>query len=484
MRITKNKKPDIFVELEIESSGFNGVSVGRIDGMVHFVDGAVPGDTVRAKITKQKKSYVECKTVEILEKSPNRIEPLCEHFEHCGGCKRQDLIYSEQVKWKELNVIESFQRLHKVEVGEFEKILYAPKEFYYRNKMEFSFADKRWLTPEEMQNHNKEENPILDKNFAFGLHVSGAFDKVLDLNICHLQQHKANEIFQLSKNYFKSNNITANSAREHTGLLRNLIIRYSQFEDNFMVILITNPNPDENDLEHINRWAKIIFDLDFVSSVIYAKKELNSPVKIIEHQTLYGKDYLLEDILGVKFQISPFSFFQTNPSQLNGFIQNILDYSELKSDEILWDLYCGTGSISLPSSQYVKKVIGLELVESSIFDAKSNAKLNNIENTEFYAVDLHTKSLPDIFERLNKPDNVIIDPPRAGIHINVINHLLQLEIPKITYVSCNPTTMARDCELLSEKYDIINVKPVDMFPQTYHIEAIAKLRLKNNLVKN
>lgn len=478
MNISKKKKPDVFVELEIESSGFNGVSVGRIDGMVHFVEGAVPGDKVRARVTKKKKNYIECKTVEILQKSTNRIEPLCEHFEYCGGCKRQDLIYSEQLKWKDLNVKESFQRLHKVEVGNFEEILNAPKEFYYRNKMEFSFANKRWLTPEEMNNQNEDENPIMDKNFAFGLHVSGAFDKVLDLNICHLQQHKANEIFTITKNYLKSNNISANSAREHTGLLRNLIIRYSQFEDNFMVILITNPNPDEKELNHINIWAKLIFDLEYVSSVIFAQKELNSPVKIIEHQTLYGKDYLLEDILGVKFQISPFSFFQTNPSQLNNFIQGILDYSELKSDEILWDLYCGTGSISLPASKYVKKVIGLELVESSIFDAKSNSKLNNLNNTEFYAVDLHTKSLPDIFSKIDKPDNIIIDPPRAGIHINVIDHLLELEIPKITYVSCNPTTMARDCELLSPKYEIIKVKPVDMFPQTYHIEAIAQLRLK------
>ncbi len=478
MNISKKKKPDVFVELEIESSGFNGVSVGRIDGMVHFVEGAVPGDTVRARLTKNKKNYVECKTVEILQKSENRIEPLCEHFDNCGGCKRQDLIYSEQLKWKELNVKESFQRLHKVEVGNFEKILNAPKEFYYRNKMEFSFANKRWLTPEEMNNQDKEENPIIDKNFAFGLHIAGAFDKVLDLNICHLQQHKANEIFQVTKKYLKSNNITANSAREHTGLLRNLIIRHSQYEDNFMIILITNPNPDENEMNHINIWAKIIFDFDYVSSVIFAQKELNSPVKIIEHHTLYGKDYLLEDILGVKFQISPFSFFQTNPSQLNNFIQSILDYSELQSDEILWDLYCGTGSISLPASKFVKKVIGLELVESSIFDAKSNSALNDITNTEFYAVDLHTKTLPDIFRKIDKPDNIIIDPPRAGIHNNVINHLLELEIPKITYVSCNPTTMARDCELLSEKYEIITVKPVDMFPQTYHIEAIAKLRLK------
>jgi 23S rRNA (uracil1939-C5)-methyltransferase len=298
------------------------------------------------------------------------------------------------------------------------------------------------------------------------------------VNYCHLQTQKANEIFDLTKKLCKDNGITAHNVRSHSGLLRNLVIRYSKLEDNYMVILITNPTEDKTELEFVDLWAKSINDLGYVASTIYATKERNSPVKIIEYKTLYGKDYLLEDILGVKFQISPFSFFQTNPIQLDNFIKYILEFSELNSDEILWDLYCGTGSISLPAASSVKKVIGLELVEDSIEDAKKNAKLNNFENTEFYAVDLHTKNLPEIFSKLEKPDNIIIDPPRAGIHNNVIDHLLELEVPKITYVSCNPTTMARDCELLSAKYDIIKIKPVDMFPQTYHIEAIAQLRLK------
>lgn len=476
--IKKKQKPEVFIELDVVSAGFNGVSVARSEGMVYFVQGAVPGDRVNAKVLKKKKSYVECKTVEVIIPSPHRIEPICDHFAYCGGCTRQHFEYTEQTKWKALNVVESFTRLHKVAVGEFVEILSSPKIYEYRNKMEFSFSDRRWLTPEEMGDKSREENPIEDKHFALGLHVSGAYDKVLEVNYCHLQTQKANEIFDLTKKLCKDNEITAHNVRSHSGLLRNLVIRYSKLEDNYMVILITNPTEDKTELEFVDLWANVINDLGYVASTIYATKERNSPVKIIEYKTLYGKDYLLEDILGVKFQISPFSFFQTNPIQLDNFIKYILEFSELNSDEILWDLYCGTGSISLPAASSVKKVIGLELVEDSIEDAKKNAKLNNFENTEFYAVDLHTKNLPEIFSKLEKPDNIIIDPPRAGIHNNVIDHLLELEVPKITYVSCNPTTMARDCELLSAKYDIIKIKPVDMFPQTYHIEAIAQLRLK------
>lgn len=478
MSSKKNKKEE-FIELQVESIGFNGVSVARNEGLVYFIQGGVPGDKLIAKILKKKKSYVECKVTEILEPSKHRVNPSCEHFAYCGGCNWQDFDYNQQVKWKSEHVKDSFTRLHKIDVGSFEPILSSEVIYEYRNKMEFSFADRRWLTPEEMRESDAKGTEISNRNFALGLHVRGAFDKILDLNYCHLQNENANKILNLTKKLALENNIPAHNVRFHEGLLRNLVIRYSKFENTFMVILITNPTENRAELDFVKLWADEIEKLKIANSIIYATKERNSPVKIINYEVKFGKAHLVEDILGVKYKISPFSFFQTNPNQLNAFIQNILDYSELDENESLWDLYCGTGSISLPAAKFVKKVVGLELVEESIKDAKSNSILNNIQNTEFYAVDLHTKNLPDIFNQLQKPDNIIIDPPRAGIHINVINHLLELEVKKLTYVSCNPTTMARDCELLAEKYEITKVKPVDMFPQTYHIEAIAQLRLKN-----
>lgn len=475
----KNKKEEL-IELQIESIGFNGVSVAKQDGLVYFVNGGVPGDIVRAKIYKKKKSYVECSIEEVLSFSRDRVEPLCAHFPYCGGCTWQNYNYERQIFWKAKHVEEAFQRLHKVEVNKYEPILKSPRVFNYRNKMEFSFSGRRWLTPEEIQQNNEYGTEILQKDFALGLHVKNAFDKILDIKHCDLQKEEANIILNLTESLALQKGVSAYNTRMQEGLLRNLVIRYSQFENKFMVILITNPTEDRSELEFIKTWAEEIENTGLTGSIISAFKEKNSPVKIISYQTLGGKDFIVEEILGVKYKISPFSFFQTNFLQLNEFIQNIINFSELQESELIWDLYCGTGSISLPAAKYVKKVIGLELVESAINDAKSNAELNNITNTEFFAEDLHTKKLPEIFTKLKKPDNIIIDPPRAGMHENIIQHLLELEVPKITYVSCNPTTMARDCQLLSEKYQVVKLMPVDMFPQTYHIEAIAQIRLKSS----
>lgn len=467
----KNEK----VELYIESLAFGGKAVAKKDGMVFFVDNAVPGDKIQAIITKKRKKYFEVIVDEILEKSELRTEAPCKYFDNCGGCSWQNINYIDQLEQKKKIVVDSLVRIGKLEIDEIDNILGSPLQFNYRNKMEFSFSSSRWLTKDEI-NSPKED---IKKDFAFGLHAPGRFDKVLDIDKCLLQTERANELYRVFRDYAINSGVSAYNHREHTGFLRNMIFRTSHSYNQMMIILIVNNIENEKDEELINWFStQYINLLSENDTLILAVNNTNSPVNIASHKIIKGSGYITEKILDIDYRISPFSFFQTNSSHLDGFISEILSNAELKSSDIVWDLYCGAGSITLPASRKCKEIYGIELVSSAIEDAKENAIRNGIHNAKFYCEDLHKKDIPELLNTLPNPDVLIIDPPRAGTHINLIDHILKVEPKVIVYVSCNPTTQARDCELLSSKYKAVKLIPVDMFPHTYHVESICRLELK------
>lgn len=471
--MARKKKKEVIDILEIESIGFNGVSIARKDEKVHFVKGGVPGDVLKTRRLRSKKSYSENLLLEVEKASENRIDPPCNYFDDCGGCSWQNMPYNYQLDWKKRHVEDAFFRQFKFEDIEIKEVLNSPQEFNYRNKMDFSFASSRWLRKGEIE---KEDN-ISRKNFALGLHIPGRFDKVLDIENCLIADDINSNILEIFRETAFEYDITAFNRRHNIGFLRNLIIRSGENGKTLLINLVSNKIEEERQENYLKVVAEKLSNLDKVTGFLHSINSTKSPVKIEEINLIFGKDYIFQEILDIKFKISPFSFFQTNSFALDTFIGNILEIADLKNSETIWDLYCGTGSISLPASKKCKKVIGVELVESSIEDAISNANLNGIKNTEFYAEDLHKKEIPELLSSFDKPDKVIIDPPRAGMHRNLIDHLLRVKPKNIIYVSCNPMTQARDCDLLRDDYNIDLLQPFDMFPHTYHIENIALMTL-------
>jgi 23S rRNA (uracil1939-C5)-methyltransferase len=469
------KRKNKYKELFVESIGFEGISIARDEGKVYFVKGGVPGDKVNAKILKKRKNYTEAMIEDLIEPSKDRIDPICNYFEFCGGCTWQNISYQDQLEWKKKHVKDAIERIGGINEFELHDTFPSVKEFHYRNKMDFTFGAARWLTPAEINSDEK----IDDKDFALGLHVRGRNDKILDIKKCHIQLDIANDILNTVRDLSLEMDISAYHVYDKVGFLRNLVVRYSLYQNSIMLIFVTNSIQNEKEKDFIKKCAEILpKKFEIISSIIHAINDKISPVAIGVPELVYGEDELTEKILDVEYKISPFSFFQTNSYQLDNFIGKILDYAEIKNDDIVWDLYCGTGSITLPAAKSCKKIYGFELVESSINDAKRNAEQNQIGNVEFYSTDLHEKNIPDLLHSIKKPDVMIIDPPRAGIHKNLIDHLLEIAPKKLVYVSCNPATQARDLAILCTKYDLLEVQPFDMFPQTYHIESIAKLELK------
>jgi 23S rRNA (uracil1939-C5)-methyltransferase len=468
------KKNEV-IELKIDSLAFGGTSIGRTDGAVCFVKFGVPGDLTEVTITKKKKKHLEAILNKVIEPSEHRINPPCQYFGNCGGCSWQNIEYSEQLKQKKQIVLDSIIRIGKLEVEKIDEAIHSPKIFNYRNKMEFSFSASRWLTKEEINS----ESELKSRTFGFGLHAPGRFDKVLDIDKCLLQNDRANELYSILKTKCEISEVTPYNFIDHTGFLKNFILRTSLANSEVLAVLITNKIANKEEEDFIN-WYKEEFSKNFLEqdSLIWAINDTNSPVNITESHLLHGKGYIIESILGIKYKVSPFSFFQTNSSHLDGFISKILELSGIEKNDIVWDLYCGAGSITLPASKICKDIYGIELVRSAIDDAKSNAERNNIKNTHFYCEDLHSKTIPELLNTLPKPDVLIIDPPRAGMHKNLLSHINELEPKKILYVSCNPTTQARDIEFLKDKYKISELVPVDMFPHTYHVESICRLDLK------
>ena len=465
---TKPKKGDEIV-ITPNKAAFEGSCVGRTeDGFTIFISGCVPGDTVKAVLKKVKKSYAEAKAIEIINPSIYRVDPVCSHFGDCGGCKWQNFAYSSQIEWKRQHVIDSFERIGHLKDIIVKETLSSENEYFYRNKMEFSFGDKRWLTDIEVAN----DEEILDRNFALGLHAPGRYDRVLDVLNCYLQSEVSNKILNFSKKFFKENSTSIYNTHSHSGILRNLCIRHSVARKETMVIIVTSEEVDDLIYEYSDM---LKLNVPEVTTLVQGINRGKAQIAFTnETRVLYGNGIITEKIAGNEFDISPFSFFQTNSLQAEQLYKVAIEAAEIQPEDIVWDLYCGAGTITLAIAAKAKFVLGVEQNEGSIKDADLSAIKNNYLNTKFIASDCRS-----IINRVDlpKPNIIFTDPPRAGMHTDVVNMIKKIAPEKIIYISCNPTTQARDCELLMDMYLIEYVQPVDMFPQTYHIETVAKLTL-------
>jgi len=479
------KKGDI-IELKIERYAFEGKGIARIDksiivpgakkeegkqnNYVVFADGSYPGDTVKVMLLKIKNSYAESRVVEVIEPSEYRIPAKCKYFGLCGGCKQQNLDYEVQLKFKQQQVEEIFQKMGGFKDFEIEPIIPSEKVFYYRNKMEFSFADKRWLKKEELADEN-----IIDKNFALGLHLPNIYDKVLDIEECFLQSEESNRIMNFTREFFKKRNTTIHSTKTHEGYLRNLVIKQSHHTDDLMVNLVTASENDELMSEYTSDLVK---EIPAVTTVINNINQKMASVATGDYEKVfYGSGYIYDFIGEYKFRVSANSFFQTNSLQAEKLYAAALDFAQLSGDEIVYDLYSGAGTITIFISGKAKAVFAFETIEPAIKDAEENASLNNIKNVNFIQADLYKSFLPIVKnEGIPKPEVMIIDPPRSGMHPTTVQDVIELSPRKIVYISCNPGTQVRDIKFLTDAgYALKKIRPVDMFPHTYHIENVALL---------
>lgn len=476
----RRKKPLPLIEkLEIIDAGAEGKAIGKWNERVVFVPFAAPGDVVDVQVFKKKKRFYEGRITAFHEKSSLRSEPECSHFGLCGGCKWQHLDYTQQLYFKQKQVKDALDRIAKVPYPEINPIIGADDQYYYRNKLEYTFSNRRWLT--DFDPSKEDGGP--ENLEGLGFHLPGMFDKILDIEHCYLQKDPSNAIRLAVKKFALENNYSFYNVRAWEGLLRNIIIRNSATGDLMVIIVFSKDEKDK-----IQKLMTFLGD-DFpeISSLMYVVNEKkNDTISDLEVKLFSGKDYMLEEMKAataeespLHFEVGPKSFYQTNSSQAQKLYQTAFDFAEFKGDELVYDLYTGAGTIALFVARSVKKVIGVEYVEEAVIDANKNAELNSISNAEFYAGDL-AKLLDESFvSQHGKPDVVITDPPRAGMHGKVIEQLLKTEPRKIVYVSCNPATQARDIGLMSEKYEVIKVQPVDMFPQTHHVENVVLLKLKS-----
>lgn len=463
------KKPKI-VEVEITGLAHKGAAVGRTDdGIVVFVNEAVPGDRVRVTLTRKRKGVWFAHTEAIIRLSAQRKQAVCQHFGICGGCSWQNLEYAEQLNQKEKLVRDALIRIGKVADVLIEKILPAARTEYYRNKLEYTFSNNRWLTKEEIDRAQKPEDLL-----ALGFHRPGIFYKIVDIEKCHLQIDSSNQIRNFIKNFAIREKLEFYDIRNQKGFLRNLIIK-SNSRNQIMCILVFGYEDEANISKLLRELTSNFKEIISIYSVINSKK--NDSYFDLSFHKLFGEDYLTEQLDHAKFLIGPKSFFQTNPEQAAALYQLVADYADLKGSEIVFDWYCGVGSIGIYLAKNSAKVIGVEEIAEAIEDAKLNAKENALDNCHFFVTDAKDADINGLTQQFGFPDLLVVDPPRAGVHPNVIEQIIQLHPPKLIYVSCNPATQARDIQLLSTHYKVEKIKPVDMFPHTNHVESVALLTL-------
>ena len=456
-------KKGLQVEVEIEDIAFGGRGLARLDGMAVFVDQAVPGDRVMIRIFKKKKNYAEARVVDLIEASPFRIIAPCEYSGFCGGCKWQFLDYDQQLIYKRNHVLDSLEHIGLIKNIDVHPTIPSETIFGYRNKMEFSCADRRWLLPDELN------RPEIDREFALGLHVPGTFDKVIDTRVCLLQPDLGNVLLNDVREFIRSSGAQVYGLRSQIGFWRFVVLRHSVAYDQWMVNIVTA----HEDLELLRPLAEGLMEKHpQVVSVINNITSRKASVAIgeIEH-VLAGSDTISDKIGGFEFDISANSFFQTNSRGAEVLFKTVGKYAGLTGNETVLDLYSGTGTIPIMLSGFCKSVTGIEIIESAVANAEKNCRNNGVSNCSFIKGDIR-QCLPQIAQ---KPDLLIIDPPRAGMHKDVVKQVLQMGVDRIVYVSCNPATMARDLGLMQDLYRLVEVQPVDMFPHTYHIEAVAKL---------
>lgn len=466
------------VEVEIEDYAFEGEGVARFAAsedsdkkFVLFVRGAYPGDKVKAKMARSKKSFGHANIDEVLVASPDRVDPRCPYFGTCGGCKQQDLNYAKQVEYKSKQVKDIFERIGGLEDYETEDIIPAEEIFNYRNKMEFSFANKRWLTKDEIT----VDGVVKDQNFAVGLHIPRIYDKVLDIKECHIQIETNNGILNFTRDFFKEKQSTIYQTKTHEGYLRHLVIKNSFTTNDLMVNLVTSSDDPELMQEYSE---KLLAEVPAITTIVNNINQKKGQTAYGDFEKIYHGDGFIYDSIGdYKFRISANSFFQTNTPQAEKLYKVTLEYAEFKGDEIVYDLYSGAGTITSYISKYVKEAIGLESAPTAIEDAGVNKDLNGITNTRFFAANLDKSCMPIIEENnLPKPDVIIADPPRGGMNRRTVNDIQKLSPEKVVYISCNPSTQARDIKMLTFMgYKLVKIRAVDMFPHTYHIENVALL---------
>lgn len=466
----KKKELPLLEKVTITDVAAEGKAVAKVNELVIFVPYVVPGDVVDLQVKRKKNHYAEAVAVKFHEKSPLRTEPFCSHFGVCGGCKWQCLSYEEQLKYKQKQVFDNLTRIGKVELPEFRPILGSEKTRFYRNKLEFTFSNKRWLTEEEVKQDVK-----YDQMNAVGFHIPGAFDKVLAIDKCWLQDDISNQIRNAVRDYAYAHKFPFFDLRTQEGLLRNIMIRTSSTGE-LMVVLQCKVTDDEGrrKMEEILQFMADSFPQ--ITSLMYViNNKCNDTIGDLDVEVFKGNDHIFEEMEGLRFKVGPKSFYQTNSAQAYELYKVARDFADLRPGDVLYDLYTGTGTIANFCAARCARVVGVEYVPEAIADAKVNSELNGIENTVFYAGDMKAV-LDDGFVAANgRPDVIILDPPRAGVDEPVIEVILRAAPERIVYVSCNPATQARDLQLMDAAYRVEAVQPVDMFPHTHHVENVVKL---------
>jgi len=465
--MSKIKKNFVLEKLEVVDISTEGKAIAKHDGLVVFIEGAVPGDVVDVMVHRKKNSFAEGKVHQFISLSKDRIEPRCEHFGTCGGCKWQNLSYETQLKFKQKYVFDAFTRIGKFEFPELLPIVGNKEAYFYRNKLEFSFSNKKWLTAEQMASGETFEN----KN-GLGFHIPGMFDKILDLSNCYLQPEPSNTIRNTVRDYAFKNKLTFFDIKNRSGFLRTLLIRTTSTGEIMVVVSVCDWL--EKELFDLLNFMKESFPQ--ITCLQYTHNDKGNDTFFgLDIKTFYGRDHILEEMEGLKFKISAKSFYQTNSEQAYELYKLTRDFAGLTGNELVYDLYTGTGTIANFVAKKAKKVVGVEYIEDAIKDAVENSKTNKIDNTLFFAGDMKLVLNEEFLATHGTPDVIITDPPRAGMEEPVVQVILKAAPQKIVYVSCNPSTQARDIAMLSEKYKVVKSQAVDMFPQTAHVENVTLL---------
>lgn len=465
------KKAQIVENMLITDIAAEGVAIGRHDNYVIFVAGVIPGDVVNVMLTRKRKNYSESKLLEIVEPSPDRVEPFCRYFGKCGGCKWQMLPYEKQLYYKQKQVSDQLARIGRVADVPINNILGAVNTIQYRNKLEYTFCDRRWFDSSDA-NVDKESRDAE----GLGFHVQGMFDRVIDIDKCWLQREPSNEVRNELRNFTRRDGYDYYNCRLHEGMMRNLMVRTSTVGETMVVVVFAKHEMHliEDVMNHIDEKFPDLTSLQYV-----VNEKFNDTIYDLEVVCWKGRDFIYEELDGLKFKINAKSFFQTNTEQTLKLYRKAVEYAEVGSDDVVYDLYTGTGTIANFVARHCRKVVGIESVPEAIVDARINSETNGITNTSFFVGDMKDVLTEKFIAENGRPDIVILDPPRAGVHENVINVIKKVAPRKIVYVSCNPATQARDISLLSDMYKVTAIQPVDMFPHTHHVENIVKLIIDN-----
>lgn len=469
----KKKNLPVFENIEITGVAAEGKALVRINDIVTFVPNCVPGDIVDLQITKKKHSFMEGKVIRVVQPSGTRCAARCKHFGVCGGCKWQILPYSEQIRYKQQQIIDNLTRIGKIELPEISPIMGSKHIYEYRNKLEFTCADRKWLPWEDIEAAGGLEK--IDSSYGLGFHIPNCFDKVLDIEECHLMPEINNRIRNGVRNYAREHRLSFYNEHTHEGQLRTLILRNNHKGE--MMLVVSFGEKVNEDCMGLLEWLHQEFP-EIISLLYVENLKFNDTIGDLDIKVYSGKDHIIEEMEGLRFKVGPKSFYQTNTEQAYELYKVARDFAELSGNELVYDLYTGTGTIANFVSRKAQKVIGIEYVPEAIEDAKVNSQLNGIENTLFFSGDMKDILNDDFVSKYGRPDVIITDPPRAGMHEDVVNVILNAAPKRIVYVSCNPATQARDLQLLDAKYRVTKVQPVDMFPHTQHVENVVQLELK------